>query len=96
MLVRTIAAFVALPGMVGFALPIWIGISAGRPVRYMALAVVPLCLGTLLLLWCMREFFVTGRGTLAPWDPPEHLVTTGLYRVSRRGVGPSAAAQLHR
>jgi protein-S-isoprenylcysteine O-methyltransferase Ste14 len=83
MLARAIAAFVALPGMVAFALPIWIGISASHPVHYVALGVVPLCLGTILLLWCVREFLVTGRGTLAPWDPPERLVTTGPYRVSR-------------
>ncbi len=45
---------------------------------------VPLLgLGTVLLLWCVRDFYVAGRGTLAPWDPPRHLVTVGLYRVSR-------------
>ena len=40
-------------------------------------------LGTGLLLWCVRDFYVAGRGTLAPWAPPKHLVTVGLYRVSR-------------
>jgi protein-S-isoprenylcysteine O-methyltransferase Ste14 len=83
MLVRAIAAFVALPGIVAFALPIAIGVSTGLPVRYAALAAVPLCLGTFLLLWCVCEFYVAGRGTLAPWDPPQHLVTTGPYRISR-------------
>ena len=34
-------------------------------------------------LWCVREFYVSGRGTLAPWDPPKHLVTGGPYRFSR-------------
>jgi hypothetical protein len=24
-----------------------------------------------------------GKGTLAPWSPPRHLVTTGLYRYPR-------------
>jgi hypothetical protein len=73
MLVRAIAAFVALPGIVAFILPISIGISTGLPVRYVAFAAVPLCLGIFLLLWCVREFYVAGRGTLAPWDPPQHL-----------------------
>jgi protein-S-isoprenylcysteine O-methyltransferase Ste14 len=36
-----------------------------------------------LLLATVREFYVAGRGTLAPWSPPRELVTTGLYRVSR-------------
>src|SRR4051812_32435188 len=39
--------------------------------------------GTALLLWCVRDFYVAGRGTLAPWAPPKHLVVVGLYRVSR-------------
>lgn len=83
MLIRAIAAFVALPGIVAFALPVAISISSGLPVRYVALAAVPLSLGIFLLLWCVREFYVAGRGTLAPWDPPQHLVTTGPYRISR-------------
>jgi protein-S-isoprenylcysteine O-methyltransferase Ste14 len=33
----------------------------------------------LLLAWCVRDFVVAGRGTLAPWDPPTRLVTDGLY-----------------
>jgi protein-S-isoprenylcysteine O-methyltransferase Ste14 len=83
MLIRSIAAFVALPGVVAFILPISIGISSGLKSRYLALAAVPLCLGIFLLLWCVREFYIAGRGTLAPWDPPRNLVITGPYRVSR-------------
>jgi protein-S-isoprenylcysteine O-methyltransferase Ste14 len=83
MLFRAIIAFVSLPGMVAFAIPLAIGFSTGRPVRHGIIAAIPLTLGTLLLLWCVREFYVAGRGTLAPWDPPKHLVTTGPYGVSR-------------
>ena len=42
-----------------------------------------LSVGLVLLLWCVRDFYVAGKGTLAPWAPPEYLVTVGLYRVSR-------------
>lgn len=83
MLIRAIAAFVALPGVVAFAAPIAIGIAPGRPAQRAASGIAIVCLGTLLLLWCVREFYVAGRGTLAPWAPPERLVTTGPYRVSR-------------
>ena len=37
-------------------------------------------MGLLLLLWCVRDFYVSGQGTLAPWHPPKHLVAVGLYR----------------
>lgn len=83
LLLRAIAAFLALPATVAFAIPLWIGLSAGRPVRYLVTAEVLLSLGSLLLVWCVREFYVSGRGTLAPWDPPEYLVTSGPYRISR-------------
>jgi protein-S-isoprenylcysteine O-methyltransferase Ste14 len=86
LLLRAITAFLALPALFAFAIPIWIGTSAGRPARYLVWAGVLLCLGTLLLLWCVREFYVSGRGTLAPWDPPKHLVTSGPYRISRNPI----------
>jgi protein-S-isoprenylcysteine O-methyltransferase Ste14 len=27
----------------------------------------------------VRDFYVSGKGTLAPWDPPKNLVVVGLY-----------------
>jgi len=30
-----------------------------------------------MLLWCVRDFYVSGKGTLAPWAPPERLVLLG-------------------
>ena len=83
MLLRALVAFLALPGMVAFVLPVWIGTSGGRAAGHVTAASALLSLGTALLIWCVREFYVAGRGTLAPWDPPRHLVMTGPYRVSR-------------
>ena len=44
---------------------------------------IALVIGLVLLLWCVRDFYVKGKGTLGPWDPPRNLVVTGLYRYSR-------------
>jgi protein-S-isoprenylcysteine O-methyltransferase Ste14 len=77
---RATFAFVALPGVVAFSAPLLFL----RPEGAFTLAGVPLLLvGCLVLGWCVRDFFVNGRGTLAPWDPPRALVRNGLYRVSR-------------
>ena len=42
-----------------------------------------IALGSVGLLWCVRDFHVSGKGTLAPWAPPQTLVVVGLYRYSR-------------
>jgi protein-S-isoprenylcysteine O-methyltransferase Ste14 len=77
-----------MPGIVAFAAPLAIGLAGRhRPLATAGVAIgagsVLVALGTLLLLACVREFYVAGRGTLAPWDPPRHLVTSGVYRWSR-------------
>jgi protein-S-isoprenylcysteine O-methyltransferase Ste14 len=39
--------------------------------------------GLALVAWTVSLFFVVGRGTLAPWDPPQRLVLRGPYRYVR-------------
>src|SRR5687767_12402512 len=83
MLIRALLAFLVLPGLVAFVVPLllaWSGVPASS---FNALALVLLVPGIMLLLWCTRTFFVTGKGTLAPWDPPRNLVSAGPYRFSR-------------
>jgi protein-S-isoprenylcysteine O-methyltransferase Ste14 len=40
-------------------------------------------LGLLLFVSSLRRFARDGKGTLAPWDPPRHLVVRGPYRYVR-------------
>ena len=76
-------AFLALPGFVAFAVPLLL-FEPNRPeLPAGVVGLIPLVAGIVLLLWCVREFYVAGRGTLAPWAPPQNLVVTGLYRFSR-------------
>jgi len=77
---HALAAFLALPGTVAFLVPWLLRPAEGR---LGAAGVAPLALGCGLLLWCVRDFYVVGRGSLAPWAPPERLVVVGLYRVTR-------------
>jgi protein-S-isoprenylcysteine O-methyltransferase Ste14 len=83
MLFRAIIAFIAFPGVVAYAIPVATGLYTGRPPLHVPLAVTLIVAGSAGLLWCVREFYVAGRGTLAPWARPRHLVTTGPYQFSR-------------
>jgi protein-S-isoprenylcysteine O-methyltransferase Ste14 len=77
---RALVAFLLLPGMVAFVVP-WMLRPAGADFRLATLPI--LAVGLTLLLWCVRDFYVAGRGSLAPWAPPTKLVVVGLYRWSR-------------
>lgn len=83
MLLRALFAFLALPGVVAFAIPIYWLVSSSRTRFVQPLGLLPLLVGCAGLLWCVRDFYVFGKGTLAPWSPPQRLVTAGLYRYSR-------------
>lgn len=88
LLLRSIFFTFLLPGTVTVLIPYWIILSndartsSDHPVlRYFGL--LPIAIGAAGLLWCIWEFFSEGRGTLAPVDPPRHLVVRGLYRYVR-------------
>ncbi len=51
------------------------------------LLAIPLWLiGSLIILWCFRDFTFRGRGTPLPTDPPRELVITGPYRYVRNPI----------
>jgi protein-S-isoprenylcysteine O-methyltransferase Ste14 len=83
MFARALLAFLALPGVVAFAVPVaWLAASTHTRL-VQPLGLLPLVVGSFALLWCVRDFYVSGQGTLAPWSPPVHLVVVGLYRYTR-------------
>jgi protein-S-isoprenylcysteine O-methyltransferase Ste14 len=75
-------AFLILPGMIAFVGPLCL-IAPAEPAPFRMVGLLPLGLGVVLLFWCVRDFYVVGKGTLAPWTPPKELVVVGLYRLSR-------------
>ena len=83
MFARAALAFFALPGVLAILVPAaWLRLSSHTEL-VQPLGLVPLIAGFAMLLWCVRDFYVAGKGTLAPWAPPTELVAVGLYRYSR-------------
>ena len=94
MFARALITCLALPGMVAFAVPAaWLWYTAHLKLAQ-PIGLVPLAVGILALLWCVRDFYVSGKGTLAPWAPPEKLVVVGLYRYSRNPMYVAVALVL--
>ena len=85
---RAIFFVLLLPGTVAGYVPFWILRSADQlRVPHLSISTVLASIlaitGALVLLRCVWEFFATGKGTLAPVDPPKFLVVRGPYRFTR-------------
>ena len=88
---RSLFFTLLLPGSVTFFIP-YLLLSSGiepipshlEPFRFVGL--VPILIGSLILLRHIWAFAVTGRGTVAPVDPPTTLVVRGLYRYVRNPI----------
>jgi protein-S-isoprenylcysteine O-methyltransferase Ste14 len=91
-LIRHLIAIAALPFTVTVLIPMWISARTGVQLAVGATAVnaaiqaagiAALVPGLLLFAVSLHYFATQGRGTLAPWDPPRHLVVEGPYRYVR-------------
>ena len=82
-LLRHLLSILLLPATVTLVVPYYILSSRPFPplnlVATFSGALVILC-GLALVVVTVRFFATLGRGTLAPWDPPRHLVVAGVYR----------------
>ena len=88
---RSVASILALPTMVAAVVPwlllrggseygaFWSDPSAWRVGAAIVGAMFG-CVGLALVTRTVWQFATVGRGTLAPWDPPERLVVKGVYR----------------
>ena len=79
---RQLRAIALLPGMAVVVVPALILILGDSPefslLRTIAGALL-IGAGFAIWLWTVRLFAAIGRGTLAPWDPTQHLVAEGPY-----------------
>ena len=81
--IQTVVAFILLPGIFALFLPLLISYIDPWDHPFFLPGSLIVILGMILLLWCIRDFYVSGKGTLAPWNPPQNLVIIGLYRFTR-------------
>ncbi len=83
MFIRALIAFIALPGIAAIIAPPLIAYYDPWNWYHWTPGILIMCVGAFVLFWCIRDFYVSGRGTLGPWDPPKKLVVVGLYRFVR-------------
>jgi protein-S-isoprenylcysteine O-methyltransferase Ste14 len=69
--------FWLLPGRLGF------GVNTVGAAHWRWLAAIPSVIGFAVALRCIWDFGWTGRGTPAPFAPPQRLVVVGFYRYVR-------------
>jgi protein-S-isoprenylcysteine O-methyltransferase Ste14 len=86
-------AFLVMPGVVAFVVPVTWARLARLPLPW-PVGMILVALGAFGLLWCVRDFYISGKGTLAPWAPPRELVIVGLYRYSRNPMYVAVAVIL--
>lgn len=100
---RHLVAIVVLPVTVAVLIPLWLARRNGSTlvVASSMTQLLPqvaglglLTVGVLMFLASLRHFVTEGRGTLAPWDPPRHLVIRGPYRYVRNPMISGVVAVL--
>jgi protein-S-isoprenylcysteine O-methyltransferase Ste14 len=90
--IRQTVAVLILPVTVVVVAPVWIARAVDLEINLSMsslewvtafLGLGALVAGSALFLACVMRCGVEGKGTLAPWDPPGHLVASGPYAYVR-------------
>jgi protein-S-isoprenylcysteine O-methyltransferase Ste14 len=76
-----------IPGFIlwrgGFdTLGLWRSVPSSK-VILPTIGIICVILGLVLMIATIRLFVTVGKGTLAPWEPPQKLVVRGIYRYVR-------------
>jgi protein-S-isoprenylcysteine O-methyltransferase Ste14 len=102
---RHILAILLMPFIVVIVFPAWLlnifasvdtrwgtGLLLGRLSQSAGITLG--LLGLMLFVWCVSLFARVGRGTLAPWDETQNLVSIGPYRYVRNPMISGVALML--
>jgi protein-S-isoprenylcysteine O-methyltransferase Ste14 len=88
--IKTLIFSLIGPGSVTVLIPYLLLLSslnfAFETGRFRLLGLAAIVLGGLIYFWCAWDFALLGRGTPAPWDPPQRLVSRRLYRKVRNPI----------
>jgi protein-S-isoprenylcysteine O-methyltransferase Ste14 len=89
---------VVIPGVILWLTgPDTLGLWHSAPAARVGLPVLGgalVCLGLVLMVATIRLFMTVGKGTLAPWNPPQRLVVRGVYRYVRNPMISGACCLL--
>lgn len=85
LLLRIALFTLVVPATLVVYVPLGLGVSPGSPLQ-VAVGTLVIAMGLALAAWCFYGFATRGRGTPAPWDPPQNLVTTRPYRHVRNPI----------
>jgi protein-S-isoprenylcysteine O-methyltransferase Ste14 len=83
-LLLPVTGTVVIPGVILWltgldTLALWQSAPAAR-VSLTIVGGALVCMGLVLVVATIRLFITVGKGTLAPWNPPQRLVVRGVYR----------------
>lgn len=83
MFIKALFAFLVLPGMSAGVIPLLIVLYL--PTHYDGFwwGRVPFAIGCTILFMCVIAFYAEGNGTLAHWNPPKKMITSGFYKYVR-------------
>ena len=103
---KHLRAILLLPGMLAVVIPGTIllltgldtlGLWQSYPATRVGLPVLGgalICLNLVLMVATILLFMTVGKGTLAPWNPPQRLVVRGVYRYVRNPMISGACCLL--
>ncbi len=76
---KQLSSFI-LPVTVLILVPIWIEKDRSLELQWTTgIGIVIMGIGLMTVVSTVASFMMKGKGTLAPWSPPQKLVTTGLH-----------------